>query len=128
MSEVRKDLKYTADHEWIMIEDGVATIGVTDFAQGELGDIVYVETDVAVGDDVSQEEVIGTIEAVKTVADIFSPVSGEVLEINEDLEDDPESLNESPYEKGWIIKIKISHDSEIESLLSSEKYAEMIGQ
>lgn len=128
MSEIKKELKYTQDHEWILIKDGVATIGVTDFAQRELGDIVYVETDVEVGSEVSQEEVIGTIEAVKTVADIFSPVSGEVVEINEDLEDAPEKLNDSPYEDGWIIKVKLSHDSEVESLLSAETYAELIGE
>ena len=122
---IPSDLKYTKDHEWVNVQDDVATIGITDFAQGELGDIVYVEIE-TVGDELKQEEVFGTVEAVKTVSDLFMPLSGEVIEFNESLEDDPEQVNEDPYEKGWIIKLRINDLSELDSLLSAEDYKALI--
>ena len=123
---VPETLLYTNDHEWIKIEGDTATIGITDFAQGELGDIVYVEIETE-GNTLNQGDVFGTIEAVKTVSDLFMPLSGEVLEINPDLESRPEIVNDSPYEKGWTIKISISNKSEIDQLLSKEGYLELIG-
>ncbi|MCZ6900349.1 MAG: glycine cleavage system protein GcvH [Bacteroidetes bacterium] len=123
---VPETLLYTNDHEWIKIEGDTATIGITDFAQGELGDIVYVEIETE-GNTLNQGDVFGTIEAVKTVSDLFMPLSGEVLEINPDLESSPEIVNDSPYEKGWTIKISISNKSEIDQLLSKEGYLELIG-
>lgn len=123
---VPETLLYTNDHEWIKIEGDTATIGITDFAQGELGDIVYVEIETE-GDTLNQGDVFGTIEAVKTVSDLFMPLSGEVLEINPDLESSPEIVNDSPYEKGWTIKISISNKSGIDQLLSKEGYLELIG-
>jgi len=122
---VPNNLKYTKDHEWVKIEDGVATVGVTDFAQGELGDIVYVEVE-TVDEELDREEVFGTVEAVKTVSDLFMPISGEVIEFNESLESNPEKANEDPYGEGWIIKIKISNPSELEDLLSAEDYSSSI--
>jgi len=122
---VPETLLYTNDHEWIKIEGDTATIGITDFAQGELGDIVYVEIETE-GNTLNQGDVFGTIEAVKTVSDLFMPLSGEVLEINPDLESSPEIVNDSPYEKGWTIKISISNKSEIDQLLSKEGYLELI--
>ncbi|MDG2342957.1 MAG: glycine cleavage system protein GcvH [Flavobacteriales bacterium] len=122
---VPNDLKYTKDHEWVKIEDGVATVGVTDFAQGELGDIVYVEVE-TVDEELDIEEVFGTVEAVKTVSDLFMPISGEVIEFNESLESNPEKVNEDPYGEGWMIKIKISNPSELEDLLSAEDYSSSI--
>ena len=122
---VPETLLYTNDHEWIKIEGDTATIGITDFAQGELGDIVYVEIETE-GNTLNQGDVLGTIEAVKTVSDLFMPLSGEVLEINPDLESSPEIVNDSPYEKGWTIKISISNKSEIDQLLSKEGYLELI--
>ena len=122
---VPNDLKYTKDHEWVKIEDGIATVGVTDFAQGELGDIVYVEVE-TVDEELDREEVFGTVEAVKTVSDLFMPISGEVIEFNESLESNPEKANEDPYGEGWIIKIKISNPSELEDLLSAEDYSSSI--
>ena len=116
-----KDLKYTNDHEWIKVDGEVATIGITDFAQSELGDIVYVEVD-TLEETLDKEEVFGTVEAVKTVSDLFMPISGEVLEFNESLETNPEKVNDNPYEDGWMIKIKISDASELEELLSPEDY------
>ena len=118
---VPKDLKYTNDHEWIKVDGEVATIGITDFAQSELGDIVYVEVD-TLEETLDKEEVFGTVEAVKTVSDLFMPISGEVLEFNESLETNPEKVNDNPYEDGWMIKIKISDASELEELLSPEDY------
>lgn len=120
------ELKYTKDHEWIRIEDDIATVGITNFAQGELGDIVYVDVD-TLDDTLDKDEVFGTVEAVKTVSDLFMPLSGEVVEFNEELEDEPELVNSDPYEKGWMIKIKFSEVSEIENLLNAEDYKELIG-
>lgn len=120
------DLKYTAEHEWIKIDGDVATVGITEFAQGELGDIVFVEVD-TVGEEMEQNEVFGTIEAVKTVSDLFSPIAGEIMEFNPSLEDAPESINQDPYEAGWIVKIKISNPSEIDALLDAEGYANIAG-
>jgi glycine cleavage system H protein len=120
-----KKLKYTNDHEWVKIEDGIATIGITHFAQGELGDIVYVEVD-TVGESLAKEEVFGSVEAVKTVSDLFMPISGEIIEFNESLESNPEKVNENPYENGWMIKIKVSNISELDDLLSAEDYENTI--
>ena len=122
---VPKNLKYTNDHEWIKVDGDIATIGITDFAQGELGDIVYVEVD-TLDETLDKEEVFGTVEAVKTVSDLFMPISGEILEFNESLETNPEKVNDNPYEDGWMIKIKISDSSELEELLSPEDYQNTI--
>lgn len=119
------DLKYTKDHEWIRIEGDIATVGVTDFAQGELGDIVYVDVDTE-DDTLDIEEVFGTVEAVKTVSDLFMPLSGEVVEFNEQLEDEPELVNTDPYGDGWMIKIKFSNPEELEDLLDAEAYKQGI--
>ena len=123
---VPTDLKYTKDHEWIRIDGDVATIGITDFAQGELGDIVYVEVE-TVDEELDAEEVFGTVEAVKTVSDLFMPIAGEVLEFNESLESNPEKVNEDPYGEGWMIKVKIADSSAVASLLEAGKYEELIG-
>jgi glycine cleavage system H protein len=123
---IPKELKYTNDHEWVKVEGDVATIGITDFAQGELGDIVYVEIETE-GETLDAEEVFGTVEAVKTVSDLFMPVSGEVIEINEALEDAPETVNDSPYESGWMIKVRLSDPSEIEKLMSAADYGAHVG-
>ncbi|CAM1359451.1 glycine cleavage system protein GcvH [Tenacibaculum xiamenense] len=122
---IPSELKYTKDHEWVKIEGDIATIGITDFAQGELGDIVYVDVD-TLDDTVEIEEVFGSVEAVKTVSDLFMPLTGEVIEFNEGLEDEPELVNSDPYGKGWMIKVKISDTSQIEGLLSDEAYKELI--
>jgi len=122
---IPENLKYTKDHEWIRIEGEEAYIGITDFAQGELGDIVFVEVE-TVGETFNKEEVFGTIEAVKTVSDMFMPLGGEVLELNEKLEDTPEVINTDPYGDGWIIKISINDASEVDSLLSNTDYAAQI--
>ncbi len=122
---VPKNLKYTNDHEWVKLEDGIATIGITHFAQGELGDIVYVEVD-TIGESLGKEEVFGSVEAVKTVSDLFMPISGEIIEFNESLESNPEKVNENPYENGWMIKIKVSNISELDDLLSPEDYENTI--
>jgi glycine cleavage system H protein len=122
---IPSELKYTKDHEWLKIEEGVATVGITAFAQGELGDIVYVDVD-TLDDTLDVEEVFGSVEAVKTVSDLFMPLSGEVIELNEALEDEPELVNSDPYGAGWMIKIKISDDSQIANLLSAEAYQELI--
>ncbi len=119
------NLEYTEDHEWIRFDADVAYIGVTDFAQGELGDIVYVEVE-TVGDEISSGEIFGTVEAVKTVSDLFMPVSGEVLEFNEQIESNPELINNDPYGEGWIIKVKVSDRGD--KLLSVDKYKELVGQ
>ena len=124
--EIKSELKYTKDHEWVKVEGDQAIIGITDYAQGELGDIVYVEIE-ALGEDLKKEEIFGSVEAVKTVSDLFLPVSGKITEMNEELEDNPELINEDPYEKGWIIKMKIQNPSELEELLNSESYKELIG-
>ena len=118
-------LKYTKDHEWIKIEGDVATIGITDYAQGELGDIVYVEVDTE-GDTLAREETFGTVEAVKTVSDLFMPLSGEVLEFNEALEDSPETVNKDAYGDGWMVKIKMTEASEVADLLDAATYDALI--
>lgn len=123
---VPADLKYTKDHEWVKIDGDVATIGITDFAQGELGDIVYVEIETE-GETLDAEEVFGSIEAVKTVSDLFMPIGGEVTEINEEIESNPEVINSDAYGKGWLIKLKISDSSELDGLLSAEAYQALIG-
>ena len=115
------ELKYTKEHEWIRVEGETAYVGITDYAQSQLGDIVFVECD-TVGDEIAEGDVFGTIEAVKTVSDLYSPVSGEVLEFNEELEDAPELVNKDPYGKGWIIKISISDASELDGLLTAAEY------
>ena len=122
---IPENLKYTKDHEWVKIEGDVATIGITSFAQSELGDIVFVEVDTE-GEELEVEEVFGTIEAVKTVSDLFMPINGEVTEFNEELEDTPELINSSPYDEGWIIKSTISDSSDLDDLLSSEEYKNLI--
>jgi len=124
--DIPKNLKYTNDHEWISIDGDVATVGVTDFAQGELGDIVYVEVE-TLDEELEKEEVFGTVEAVKTVSDLFMPISGEIIEFNESLETNPEKVNEDPYGEGWMIKVKISNPSELDELLSSEEYSSSVG-
>ncbi len=118
---VPENLKFTKDHEWIRVEGDTAFIGVTDFAQGELGDIVFIEVETE-GETLDKEEVFGTIEAVKTVSDMFMPLSGEVLEFNAELEDAPELVNSDPYGKGWIIKMNVAEASELEDLLTAEQY------
>ena len=120
------DLKYTKDHEWIKIDGDIITVGITDFAQGELGDIVYVEVE-TVDETLDAEEVFGTVEAVKTVSDLFLPVSGEIIEFNEGLEDEPELVNSDPYGEGWMIKVKCSDTSELDNLLSADDYKAIIG-
>ena len=120
------DLKYTKDHEWIKVDGDTVTIGITDFAQGELGDIVYVEVETE-GETLDREEVFGTVEAVKTVSDLFMPVSGEVIEFNEAIESTPESVNNDAYGDGWMIKVKLSNPSELDDLLSADQYTEIIG-
>ena len=122
--EFPENLKYTKDHEWVRVEGDFAFVGITDYAQGELGDIVYVEVETE-GESLDKEDVFGTIEAVKTVSDLFMPISGEVIEINTSLEDSPESINSAPYEN-WIIKVKISDSSELEDLMTSESYADLV--
>ncbi|HQE34014.1 glycine cleavage system protein H [Flavobacterium alvei] len=123
---VPANLKYTKDHEWVSIEGDVATVGITHFAQKELGDIVYVEVE-TLDQTLDKDEVFGTVEAVKTVSDLFLPLSGEIFAFNDDLESNPESVNSDPYGAGWMIKVKISNPAEIDSLLSSESYKELIG-
>lgn len=120
------ELKYTKDHEWVSIEDGIATVGITDFAQGELGDIVYVEVE-TLDETLDKDEIFGSVEAVKTVSDLFLPLSGEIIAFNEGLEDEPEKVNTDPYGDGWMIKIKLSNAAEIESLLDDAGYKEVIG-
>ena len=119
------DLKYTRDHEWVRIEGEEATVGITDFAQGELGDIVYVEVE-TIGESLDKEAVFGTVEAVETVSDLFLPLAGEITAFNEELEDTPELVNDNPYDQGWIIKMKISDLSQIETLLTHEGYQAVI--
>ncbi|MFT5970924.1 MAG: glycine cleavage system H protein [Flavobacteriales bacterium] len=123
---IPENLKYTKDHEWVRVEGDTATIGVTDFAQSELGDIVYVEIEIT-GETLDQEEVFGSVEAVKTVSDLFMPVSGEVLEFNEGLEDAPETVNSDPYGEGWMVKLKITDASQLDNLLDAAAYAVLIG-
>jgi glycine cleavage system H protein len=120
------ELKYTKDHEWIRVEGNVATIGITDFAQKELGDIVYVDI-TTIGETVAREEIFGTVEAVKTVSDLFMPISGKVLEMNKDIDSSPESVNNDAYGKGWMIKASIDNESELADLLSADAYKALIG-
>lgn len=123
---VPSNLKYTKDHEWVQVEDDVATVGITDFAQGELGDIVYVEVE-TLDETLDQEEVFGTVEAVKTVSDLFLPLSGEIIEFNDALEAEPEKVNTDPYGAGWMIRIKIADARQLEDLMSDEEYKALIG-
>jgi len=120
------ELKYTKDHEWVKVEGSEALIGITDFAQRELGDIVYVDIN-SVGSEVAKEEVFGTVEAVKTVSDLFMPVTGTVLEVNADLNDSPELVNSDPYGKGWMVKVSLADLAEVEDLLSAEAYQSLVG-
>lgn len=120
------ELKYTKDHEWVKVEGDVAIVGITEFAQSELGDIVFVEIETE-GEELDKEEVFGSVEAVKTVSDLFMPLSGEVMEFNTAIEEKPELVNQDPYGKGWMIKIKMSNPSEAEDLLSAEDYKESVG-
>ena len=120
------ELKYTKDHEWVKIDGDIATVGITDFAQSELGDIVYVEVD-TLDETLDREAIFGTVEAVKTVSDLFSPLSGEIVEFNEGLEDEPEKVNSDPYGEGWMVKIKFIDASELDDLLSDAAYKEIIG-
>ena len=124
--EFPKELKYSKDHEWLRIEGGDAYIGITEFAQGELGDIVFVDVDTE-GEDLEKEEVFGSIEAVKTVSDLFMPINGEVLSFNKKLEDEPELINTDPYGEGWVIKITISDVTELDELLDASAYQELVG-
>lgn len=126
LMNIPADLKYTKDHEWVRIQGDIATVGITDFAQGELGDIVYVEVE-TLDDTLEQEEVFGTVEAVKTVSDLFLPLSGTIVEINGALEEEPEKVNTDPYGEGWMIKLKISDESQVAGLLSAEDYKELVG-
>ena len=123
---IPSDLKYTKDHEWIKIDGDIATVGITDFAQGELGDVVYVEVE-TIDETLDKEEVFGSVEAVKTVSDLFIPLSGEVIEFNESLETEPEKVNSDAFGEGWMIKIKISNPDEINDLLDAEAYKDIIG-
>ncbi len=121
-------LKYTKEHEWVAVDGGVATVGVTDHAQDALGDIVYLGDFPEVGDDVERDDVIGVVESVKATSDIFAPISGEIVEINETLEDAPEVVNESPYDKGWLIKISVGDEAELDDLLDLEAYQALIAE
>ncbi|OFX81556.1 MAG: glycine cleavage system protein H [Bacteroidetes bacterium GWE2_29_8] len=123
---VLENLKYTNDHEWIRINGDNAYVGITDFAQSELGDVVFVEVN-TVGETLNKEEALGTIEAVKTVSDVFMPLSGEILEFNENIESDPSLINKDPYGEGWIVKIKMQNTAELEELLTASQYKELIG-
>ncbi len=122
--EIKDNLKYTKDHEWVMLDGKVATVGITDFAQSELGDIVYIEVD-TVDEELNKYEVFGTVEAVKTVSDLFLPMSGKIIEFNESLNDNPEKVNDSPYDEGWIIKVEITNPAELDELLDSKTYSEI---
>tara|TARA_A100001234_G_scaffold84686_1_gene74516 strand:- start:2306 stop:2686 length:381 start_codon:yes stop_codon:yes gene_type:complete len=124
---IPKELKYTKDHEWISIDGEIATVGITDFAQRELGDIVYVEVE-TVGETLEADAVFGTVEAVKTVSDLFLPVSGEIIEFNDSLEETPEDVNSDPYSKGWMIKLKVTDTDDLNELLDFEQYKELIGE
>ena len=122
--EIKDNLKYTKDEEWVMRGGGVATVGSTDFAHRELGDIVYIEVD-TVDEELNKDEVFGTVEAVKTVSDLFLPMSGKIIEFNESLNDNPEKVNDSPYDEGWIIKVEITNPAELDELLDSKTYSEI---
>lgn len=120
------ELKYTKDHEWVRVEGNVATIGITDFAQRELGDIVYVDVN-TIGETLNEHEIFGTVEAVKTVSDLFMPITGEVIEMNKDIDSAPESVNTDPYGKGWMIKVRFADESALNNLLSADDYKKLIG-
>lgn len=122
------ELKYSKDHEWVRVDGNIAFIGITDFAQDQLGDIVYVDIEVEEGDEIAPNEVFGSVEAVKTVSDLFMPISGKILEINEGLEDAPESINSDPYGEGWILKVEITEPEDLDNLLDAEGYKEVAGQ
>ncbi len=124
---IPEGLKYTKDHEWIKVDGNIATVGITDFAQGELGDIVYVDIS-SVGNQVGQHEVFGTVDAVKTVSDLFMPISGKVIEFNKALDTAPEKVNGDPYGDGWMVKVELSNASEVASLLTAAQYKELIGK
>ena len=124
--KIKTELKYTKDHEWIEIEGKIATVGITDYAQGELGDIVYVEIE-TLGERLDKEEVFGSVEAVKTVSDLFLPMSGKIIEVNQKIEDSPEIINEDPYKGGWIIKMEIENEEELNELLDAGAYSKLIG-
>ena len=123
---VPQELKYTKDHEWVKVDGDLVTVGITDFAQSELGDIVYVEVD-TLDEELEADAVFGTVEAVKTVSDLFLPLAGEIIEFNESLEEEPEKVNDDPYGEGWMIKIKVADTSDLETLLSADEYKEIIG-
>jgi len=123
---IKENLKYTKDHEWIKLDGNIATVGITDFAQSELGDIVYVEVE-TFDEILAKDDVFGTVEAVKTVSDLFLPMSGKIIEFNENLSDSPESINDSPYDEGWIIKVEVSNPDEMSELLDNNQYKDLIG-
>jgi glycine cleavage system H protein len=123
---IPEELRYTEEHEWVKLDGNVATVGITDFAQSELGDIVYLEID-SLDTEINSNEVFGTVEAVKTVSDLFMPVNGKVVDVNSTLEDNPEAVNDDPYGEGWIIKIEVSNPSDIDALMNSEEYKNLIG-
>ena len=125
MMKIIEDLKYTKEHEWVDLKESVGVVGITDFAQGELGDIVFVELP-NVGDSFSSNDVFGTVEAVKTVADLYIPISGKILEINDELESNPELINSDPYGKGWIVKVELESKSDLDVLLTSSQYEELV--
>lgn len=124
---VPNELKYSKEHEWVKVEGNVATIGITEYAQSELGDIVFVELP-ETDDEINEGDTFGSVESVKTVSELYAPISGKVVEVNEELEDSPEFVIESPYEKAWMVKVEISDESQLEALLTAEKYSEMIGE
>ncbi|MCP2695618.1 glycine cleavage system protein GcvH [Staphylococcus aureus] len=124
---VPNELKYSKEHEWVKVEGNVATIGITEYAQSELGDIAFVELP-ETDDEINEGDTFGSVESVKTVSELYAPISGKVVEVNEELEDSPEFVNESPYEKAWMVKVEISDESQIEALLTAEKYSKMIGE
>tara|TARA_Y100000385_G_scaffold243026_1_gene260299 strand:+ start:1473 stop:1853 length:381 start_codon:yes stop_codon:yes gene_type:complete len=123
---VPSELKYTKDHEWVKVDGDIVTVGITDFAQGELGDIVYVEVD-TLDEELEADTVFGTVEAVKTVSDLFLPVSGKIIEFNDTLEEEPEKVNDDPYGQGWMIKIKVTNPADVDALLSADDYKAVIG-
>ncbi|MFP7334572.1 glycine cleavage system protein GcvH [Shouchella clausii] len=127
MSNLPEELKYSEEHEWVKTEDGKVRIGITDFAQSELGDIVFVELP-EVGDEIEADEPFGSVESVKTVSELYAPISGKVIEVNEELDDSPELVNESPYEKAWMIVVEPADASEVDKLMSAGEYAEMISE
>jgi len=124
---VPSELKYSKEHEWVKVEGNTVTIGITEYAQGELGDIVFVELP-EVDDEINEGDTFGSVESVKTVSELYAPVSGKVVESNDELEDSPEFVNESPYEKAWMVKVELSDESQIDELLTAEQYSEMIGE